>query len=763
MLLILFGLISYLYLPFLLGDSAFCFDDFSIWYAPYRLMLDRSLSAGILPLWEPYVGVGYPLISNPAVSALNPLNLLALLMGGGLLGLHRLLIFHLMLGGGFTYLLARHLKLRPEAALMGALAFALSGPLNAYIQENAYHVMAMAWLPASLWLFLRGLEAKARGWVWAAWSGAAMGMMMYGGEPQVWYFNAFTLGAVALTHQRRGRAFLYLGLIIGVALLIAWAQISATLSNLENSARGVSAPVHFRMAFSTHPIHLLSLLFPHPGGALFPENSLWAHGWLDSYRYWVHSLYLGLGTLLFALLAQRNRLSLALWGAILFFAWMALGRFGGLYALADGIIPGMTLFRYPEKWAGAMMLPLALLGADGFDRLLFKGEAWRGLSLLMGALGLLSLALLLGAEQLGPLIAEVPRHHIYKGVERGIMRLEADALHALIILGALALALSLHRIKPKLSLLVLAVCAFDLIRVAQITLLQAPYEIYDEPGPIVEHMLKDAPHARVRRIPRQPFVPLPRDSGAYVMHQARTRMTGGMYSYAGRYRSISIIGPPLNLLEGQILESALKGDDPINGGGLFGVRYYIITDKPPPLWLKEHIASGRVKLRFKLKGFGVILLEDTQALPRVWRAGSWIEENPEKPLKAFKARLKAGHNFLKEPILESAPNFKPGGPGGSARFLKDEPEKIIIETEGDQPGILVLSDSFSPGWRAYINDEERPILRSNYITRAVEVPAGRVQLRFEYQHPGLMQAIFTSLAALLLLILLTIFSRRRLG
>ncbi len=761
MLLLLFGLISFLYLPFLVGEAAFCFDDFAIWYAPYRLMIDASWAQGQLAQWEPFVGLGYPLISNPAASALNPLNLLALLMGGGLTGLHRLLIFHLMLGGGFAYLLARSLHLRPEAALLGALAFALSGPLNAYIQENAYHVMAMAWLPASLWLFLRSLSVERRGWIWAAWSGAAMGMMMYGGEPQVWYFNAFSLGAVALTHQRRGRAFLYLGLIIGVALLIAWAQISATLSNLSSSARGVSSPITERMAFSTHPIHLLSLLFPYPGGVMFPENSLWANGWLDSYRYWIHSFYLGLGTLLFAFLNRWSRLSLALWGALIFFAWMALGRFGGLYALADGVIPGMGLFRYPEKWAAGMSLPLSLLGAMGAERL-FQGEVRQRIALLISFTGLLALALIIGAGSLESLIAEVPQRYGDGIAARGVARLQADGLHALTILGGLSLALYFYPRNRRFGFLILGIGAFDLIRVASIPLVSAPPELYTEPGPLLSHLQKVAPYERVRRLPKRPFVRLPPNSEAFVEHQARTRITGGLYSFSGQYRSISIIGPPLDIEEGALLDAALEGPRPIEGGALFGVRHYIIADKTPPGWLKPHLQSGRLKIRLQLKGLRAALLEDTQALPRLWRTSSWIQEKPEDRPAALKHRLQTGHNFFAQPVLEQELGISPHeGATGNAHFLKDDPEEILIETEGDHPGLLILSDSFSPGWRAQLNGEEVPILRANYIARAVQLPAGRAELRFEYRHPGLNQGILISLIALLLLLLLSLSPRLR--
>ena len=59
---------------------------------------------------------------------------------------------------------------------------------------------------------------------------------------------------------------------------------------------------------------------------------------------------------------------------------------------------------------------------------------------------------------------------------------------------------------------------------------------------------------------------------------------------------------------------------------------------------------------------------------------------------------------------------------------------MVIAVDSDGPGYLVLSDLFYPGWKAYSQGRELPILPANYLFRAVEIPAGRSEVSFAY-HP----------------------------
>ena len=62
-------------------------------------------------------------------------------------------------------------------------------------------------------------------------------------------------------------------------------------------------------------------------------------------------------------------------------------------------------------------------------------------------------------------------------------------------------------------------------------------------------------------------------------------------------------------------------------------------------------------------------------------------------------------------------------------------EKIIIDYEAKEKGILVLSEIYYPArWKAYIDSNEVEVLKANGVLRAVEVKAGTNKIIFQYDN-----------------------------
>lgn len=61
----------------------------------------------------------------------------------------------------------------------------------------------------------------------------------------------------------------------------------------------------------------------------------------------------------------------------------------------------------------------------------------------------------------------------------------------------------------------------------------------------------------------------------------------------------------------------------------------------------------------------------------------------------------------------------------------DGPSHLVYETENSENGLLVFSEVYYKTWKAYVDGEEVPLIRANYILRAAQVPAGKhtVELR----------------------------------
>ncbi len=46
--------------------------------------------------------------------------------------------------------------------------------------------------------------------------------------------------------------------------------------------------------------------------------------------------------------------------------------------------------------------------------------------------------------------------------------------------------------------------------------------------------------------------------------------------------------------------------------------------------------------------------------------------------------------------------------------------------------MLFLSDTYYPGWKAFVDGAEQPIYRADFVLRAVSVPSGVHTVRFVY-------------------------------
>lgn len=65
-------------------------------------------------------------------------------------------------------------------------------------------------------------------------------------------------------------------------------------------------------------------------------------------------------------------------------------------------------------------------------------------------------------------------------------------------------------------------------------------------------------------------------------------------------------------------------------------------------------------------------------------------------------------------------------------FLKDTSEKLLIETNAESKAVLVLADSYYPGWQASIDGKKTEIHPANINQRAIIVPEGKHKIQLVY-------------------------------
>lgn len=167
---------------------------------------------------------------------------------------------------------------------------------------------------------------------------------------------------------------------------------------------------------------------------------------------------------------------------------------------------------------------------------------------------------------------------------------------------------------------------------------------------------------------------------------------------------------------------------------------------------------------------GVLCYENTRARPRFYIVPEHREVSDKEAFVAIKtSALKDGELFDPESMVliesESASKISPSQPVASVETRgnpdsistiaidKLSDEQIELSTESDFNGYLVVADQYYPGWHASLDGLDMPILRANYIQRAIALPAGKHKVVFSYKPESYRLGLLISSIALGLLAL----------
>ncbi len=133
---------------------------------------------------------------------------------------------------------------------------------------------------------------------------------------------------------------------------------------------------------------------------------------------------------------------------------------------------------------------------------------------------------------------------------------------------------------------------------------------------------------------------------------------------------------------------------------------------------------------------GFMVLENPDAVPRGFFVGQTeVVEDPEATWERLRSPSFAPDSVallpeaLDQPVTPLDSNSTP-----SARLDSYEPPEISWTVETDAPRLFVASEVYYPaGWNAYLDGEQVPIHRVDYLLRGVHVPAGEhtLTMRFE--------------------------------
>ena len=138
---------------------------------PYTFLAGRLLRMGQLPLWNPYHGLGAPLLAHMEGAPFYPLKIFAYLLPFEV-GWDLYIFSRLLVAAALTYAFARLVGVSRAAGRLGGTAFVISGPPD--VDYNIFSLGAIAFMPGQFfcleahaqsgrhrWLVLFGLATAA--------------------------------------------------------------------------------------------------------------------------------------------------------------------------------------------------------------------------------------------------------------------------------------------------------------------------------------------------------------------------------------------------------------------------------------------------------------------------------------------------------------------------------------------------------------------------------------------------------------------------
>ncbi len=330
----------------------------------------RTVGAGSWPLWNPFDGVGRPMLADPGSQVLYPFTWLSLVLAPhDCYDLY--VVLHVWFAGLGAFVLARQLGASFRGGLLSGALFLLSGPILA-TTSLWQHLAGAAWVP---WVLAAGDAALAQPTLrrTIVWGGAVAFQVLTGSLDYV-LLGAGAQAVLALRHvgppgERSLGAARRLAAAAGAAAVAAglaaaqWVPALELLLSARRAALGESA----RVLWSLHPVLALQAIapvFPHD----LPLSTPARQALYDGREPLLTSIYLGAAALPLVLAGVFHRprrvpVLLAVLAAAA--ATMALGRYAPAYSWALGVLPALDVLRYPVKIARAARAGVGAPGRAG--------------------------------------------------------------------------------------------------------------------------------------------------------------------------------------------------------------------------------------------------------------------------------------------------------------------------------------------------------------------------------------------------------------
>jgi uncharacterized membrane protein YfhO len=146
------------------------------------------------------------------------------------------------------------------------------------------------------------------------------------------------------------------------------------------------------------------------------------------------------------------------------------------------------------------------------------------------------------------------------------------------------------------------------------------------------------------------------------------------------------------------------------------------------------------------------------AFPRAWAVHKLVQVPSEGAGNVMIGeRLPEFHNMA---VMQERPPKLEACEADQVRLVEHLPDRVAIEAEMNCTGMVVLADTYFPGWRARVDGQRTSIYEVNGALRGVVVPRGKHVITMRYRPMSLALGAFLTLLGLAGAVVAGVRSRR---
>ena len=338
------------------------------WFLLYDgVTRDSVVRHGQVPLWNPYMKGGMPLLANPESNILSPSFLVQLLVDVVVAAKINIAL-HLFLGLCGTYCLARHYRLGVVASCLAALVFMLNSMYALTLTVGMEWGYAIAYLPWAFYFYLKAAENFS----FTLAASLVLAVMWLSGGVYPFTIGLLLLGthgllAVVFREYQWQRTTLLLITIYGLTFLLGAVKFFPA--------------IEFTQQYTRHSDLYAGYSLESLGYGLFGRDQTLA-AILDKSRepgFWRGfsqsmdevGMYIGVIPFALALVGAwfGRRVYRTLLIALAIFLWLSLGNRSEPFALWSLLreVPPYSIMRSVERFRFVVVLVIALLAGSGLQ------------------------------------------------------------------------------------------------------------------------------------------------------------------------------------------------------------------------------------------------------------------------------------------------------------------------------------------------------------------------------------------------------------